>query len=361
MPEDLGTLRGIYERLIQRHRTYAADSQIADAILYFLEEENTHTKEANMMIVRVQGENDIFAPCQRMATAIAEALKSKGSCTQSDVAAKGFSAEEIKRQILQREEFNNRYTNNVPIGMHEMLYPLMQGYDSLALNIDVEMGGTDQLFNCQMGRALQEGDGKPGQIVVSMPLLVGLDGKEKMSKSHHNYIGLTEAPNDMYGKTMSMPDHLMANYLELATDLPLPEVNRLKSEIDAERIHPMDVKKIIAHNIVTQYHSQKDADAAAEFFCNQFQKKDDAEKSYKEIGIESIFGGEDSMNLVDLCAKLQPQMSKSQIRRLIASNAITIDGKRASDPLAKVSAPGEEPLKLRIGKRGFFALTPKVG
>lgn len=98
LPEDMGTLRGIYERLIQRHRTYADDSQIADAILYFLEEENTHTKEANMMIVRVQGENDIFAPCQRMATAIAEALKSKGSCTQSDVAAKGFSAEEIKRQ-----------------------------------------------------------------------------------------------------------------------------------------------------------------------------------------------------------------------------------------------------------------------
>ncbi|MDD3181342.1 MAG: tyrosine--tRNA ligase [Alphaproteobacteria bacterium] len=263
-------------------------------------------------------------------------------------------------QLLQREDFNNRYANNIPIGMHEMLYPLMQGYDSIAINADIEMGGTDQLFNCLVGRALQESDGKLGQIVVSMPLLVGLDGKEKMSKSHNNYIGLTEEPDQMFGKAMSMPDALLPNYLDLATDLAQDKIVALKEQLEAGTIHPMEVKKLIAENIVKQYHGEEEAKAAAAFFYNQFQKKTDAEKSYQPVDIETVFEGAHSINLLELCTKLQPEVSKSQMRRLITSNAVTINGNKVSDPLQKIECSDGSDIKLRIGKRGFFALTPKV-
>ncbi len=260
-------------------------------------------------------------------------------------------------QLLQREDFNKRYANNIPIGMHEMLYPLMQGYDSIAINADIEMGGTDQLFNCLVGRALQEGDGKPGQIVVSMPLLVGLDGKEKMSKSHNNYIGLTEEPNQMYGKAMSIPDHLLPNYLDLATDFSHDTIVDLKEQLGAGTANPMEVKKLIAENIVKQYHDEESAKAAAAFFYNQFQNKAADEKNYESIDASTVFEGETSINLIDLCAKLQPDVSRTQMRRLISSSAVSLNGEKLSDPLQKVECPKEVELKLRIGKRGFFALT----
>ncbi len=157
-------------------------------------------------------------------------------------------------QLLQREDFSNRYNNNIPISLHELFYPMMQGYDSVEINADIEIGGTEQLFNCLVGRSLQESNGKSGQIVVSMPLLIGLDGKDKMSKSQNNYIALTEEPSQMYRKIMSMPDHLLENYLDLVTDFPPEKIAGMKMSLLEGTLHPMDAKKIIAENIVMQYH-----------------------------------------------------------------------------------------------------------
>ena len=259
-------------------------------------------------------------------------------------------------QILQREDFNNRYTNNIPIGMHEMLYPLMQGYDSIAINSDIEMGGTDQLFNCLVGRALQEADGTVGQAVISMPLLVGLDGKEKMSKSHNNYIGLTEEPNQMYGKAMSIPDELLGNYLDLASNFPHATIVEMKEKLADPSTNPMEIKKALAANLVEQYHSKEAAEAAAQYFYNQFQNRSSEEKSYEPIDAASVFGSEKTLSLLDICAKLEPSESKSQMRRLIASGAVSVNGEKRGDPTLMIDAPADREIQLRIGKRGFFAV-----
>ncbi len=157
-------------------------------------------------------------------------------------------------QLLQREDFSNRYNNNIPISLHELFYPMMQGYDSVEINADIEIGGTEQLFNCLVGRSLQQNNGKSGQIVVSMPLLIGLDGKEKMSKSQNNYIALTEKPSQMHEKIMSMPDHLLENYLDLVTDFSTDKIAGIKMSLLEGTLHSMDTKQIIAENIVMQYH-----------------------------------------------------------------------------------------------------------
>ena len=270
----------------------------------------------------------------------------------------GLISKTTVSQLLQREDFNKRYANNVPIGMHEMIYPLMQGYDSVIINADIEMGGTDQLFNCLVGRSLQESNGNIGQIVVSMPLLVGLDGKEKMSKSCGNYIGLTEEPNEMYGKAMSIPDHLLPNYLDLATDFSCDDIVKLKWQLETETINPMEIKKLVAKNIVKQYHGEAEAMMAATFFYNQFQKKKVDEINYQYINAADMFADANYISLIELCSKLQPNISKTQIRRLINSNAVSVNGEKILDPLKHIDFPTGLDIKLRIGKRGFFALTP---
>jgi tyrosyl-tRNA synthetase len=260
-------------------------------------------------------------------------------------------------QILQRDDFSNRYNNSIPISMHELLYPLMQGQDSIVINSDIEMGGTDQLFNCLVGRTLQEAEGRSGQTVLSMPLLIGLDGVEKMSKSKNNIIGLTEAPDQMYGKAMSIPDALLPNYLDLVTDFSLQKINEMRAALADETLHPMEAKKAIAHNIVKQYHSPELADSAALFFYNQFQKKGVEDKSYIPVKSEDVFQANASTTLVALCSKLQPGMSKNQIRRLITSHAVSVNGKKIEDPQASVSAPVDAALKVQIGKRGYFFIS----
>ncbi|MGB4102442.1 MAG: tyrosine--tRNA ligase [Alphaproteobacteria bacterium] len=261
-------------------------------------------------------------------------------------------------QILQRDDFNRRYNAGLPISMHELLYPLMQGQDSIVINADIEMGGTDQLFNCLVGRALQEAEGKSGQVVLSMPLLVGLDGVEKMSKSKNNTIGLTEPPNDMYGKAMSIPDALLPNYLDLATAFSLQEIGAMKAGLADGTLHPMAAKKAVAHNIVRQYHNAELADAAALFFYNQFQKKDASDKSYVPVKSDDVFVENPAITLIALCSKLQPDMSKSQLRRLIAAHAVSVNGVKIEDPQAQVTAPQDTTLEIQIGKRGYFSVFP---
>lgn len=259
-------------------------------------------------------------------------------------------------QLLQREDFANRFTHAIPICMHELLYPLLQGQDSLAIQADVEIGGTDQLFNCLVGRALQEAEGKDGQIVISMPLLVGLDGKEKMSKSKNNIIGLTDPAREMFGKAMSIPDIQLENYLELATDFDIETRNKMKQGLEDCTSHPMDVKKLIAHNIVKQYHGLRAADEATLFFENQFQKRDKMSIIFEQIRADSVFCGTKELGIVDICIALQPALSKSQARRLVISGAVTVNGNKVEDTNMHFSFPEKKSLEIKIGKRGFYAV-----
>ncbi|WP_247235275.1 tyrosine--tRNA ligase [Telluribacter sp. SYSU D00476] len=256
-------------------------------------------------------------------------------------------------QLLHRNDFNKRFTENTPIAMHELMYPILQGFDSVHIQCDIEMGGTDQLFNCTMGRQLQESHGLDPQIVMCMPLLRGLDGKEKMSKSLNNIIGLTDAPNDMFGKTMSMPDELIAEYLDLATDFGPQEKQVLRDQLAAGE-NPMNIKKAIARNIIRQYHDKESAEAAEQYFINQFQNKGFDDKSFEPVAIGSIGSASERIPLIELCHRLKSEETRSSIRRMIAGGAIQVDTVRASDPNQLIELKPNT--KIRIGKRTYIEL-----
>ncbi|MBE6449200.1 MAG: tyrosine--tRNA ligase [Alphaproteobacteria bacterium] len=256
-------------------------------------------------------------------------------------------------QMLQRDDFAKRFAANIPISLHELVYPMMQGYDSVALNSDIEFGGRDQLFNCLVGKTLQESImGKPvGQTVVSMPLLRGLDGEMKMSKSKNNYIGLTEPANDMFGKTMSIPDELLPEWIELTTNFDAETKANLIADLKNGAVNPMEIKKKVAKNIVTQYHDATAADEAEAFFYRQVQQKGFDDKSFEQV---SIAGLPNEISLLDLCAHVNSKESKSALRRLIESGAVAIDGEKQTDAYMKITPTTG--LKIKIGKRGFFEL-----
>lgn len=256
-------------------------------------------------------------------------------------------------QMMQREDFKNRYQNNIPIALHELIYPIIQGYDSVAIKADIEFGGHDQLLNCLFGKSLQESLGMPGQTVLTMPLLRGLDGHIKMSKSKGNYIGLTEHPNDMFGKTMSIPDFLIPEWVELTTSWTAEEKANAIADYKNNTVNPMEIKKKIAYNIVEQYHSKEAAEEAALFFYKQVQQKGFDTKEFKPISWQDL-PQTDSIGLVDLGAFLLEQ-SKSNIRRLIESGAVSVNGEKETNITAQLSNTGEE-IKLKFGKRGFFTL-----
>lgn len=259
-------------------------------------------------------------------------------------------------QMMQREDFANRFENNIPISLHELVYPMVQGYDSVAMNCDIEFGGRDQLFNCLVGKTLQEafGEKEIGQTVISMPLLRGLDGVMKMSKSKGNYIGLTETANEMYGKTMSIPDDLLPEWIELTTDFT-PQV---KADMIADykngKVNPMDLKKKVAFDIARQYHGEEAAKAAEAFFYKQVQQKGFDTKEFTSISMANLPIATQDVSLVDLAAAVHPHESKSAIRRLIESGAVSINGEKRTDPFSKLSL--QKGMKIKIGKRGFYQL-----
>ena len=256
-------------------------------------------------------------------------------------------------QLMHRNDFNKRFAENSPIAMHELVYPILQGFDSVKIESDIEMGGTDQLFNCTMGRQLQETHQMSPQIVMCMPLLKGLDGKEKMSKSLNNIIGLTDEPNEMFGKTMSIPDSLIDEFIDLTTDFSDTEKQDLKSRIsDGE--NPMNIKKTIAKNIISQYHNEESAELAEQFFINQFQNKNFEKKAFKPIPIETLPSNQSKISLIELCHQLKNNESKSFIRRLIESGGIQINTIKINDPNAEIELLKET--KIKIGKRDFFEL-----
>lgn len=255
-------------------------------------------------------------------------------------------------QLMQRNDFNKRFTENSPIAMHELVYPILQGFDSVKINADIEMGGTDQLFNCTMGRQLQETFKMSGQIVICMPLLRGLDGKEKMSKSLNNIIGLTDEPNEIFGKTMSIPDDLILEFLDLTTDFTSEEKQEIKKRLELE--NPMNIKKLIAKNIISQYHNKNSAEQAEEFFVNQFQNKNAETKSFTSVMISSLENKSNEIALIDLCALIKNDITKSANRRLIESGAVQINHEKILNPYELI--PLIKETKIKIGKRNFYEL-----
>ncbi|AUC22904.1 tyrosine--tRNA ligase [Polaribacter sejongensis] len=256
-------------------------------------------------------------------------------------------------QLMHRNDFNKRFTENTPIAMHELVYPILQGFDSVEIKADIEMGGTDQLFNCTMGRKLQETFEMSPQIVMCMPLLKGLDGKEKMSKSLHNIIGITDEPNEMFGKTMSIPDSLIEEFLQLTTDFSLREKEAIKNKL-ASGENPMEIKKLIAKNIITQYHSSNQAEEAEEYFASQFQSKKLEEKEFKSVFIKDFQHKENTISLINLCVHLKKGLSKSALRRLIESGAVQIDSVKNKEVYAEIVI--KDGMKVKIGKRAFYEL-----
>jgi len=245
-------------------------------------------------------------------------------------------------RILQREDFATRYAAGRPISLHEFLYPLAQGYDSVALGADVELGGTDQTFNLLVGRDLQRAHGQEAQVALTVPILEGLDGVQKMSKSLGNYVGITEPPADMYGKLMSVSDALMFRYFELVTRVPEDEIARLRS------LHPMEAKKRLAHTVTAMYQSEAGAAAGAAAFARIVQGRE-APENIELIPMATPSDGEPAWKVV-VWAGLAP--SNSEARRLIQQGAVEVDGSRVTDPNQKVPVSGVSRL-LQVGKRKF--------
>lgn len=256
-------------------------------------------------------------------------------------------------QLMHRNDFNKRFSENTPIAMNELVYPILQGFDSVKIKADIEMGGTDQLFNCTMGRQLQETFQMSPQTVMCMPLLRGLDGNEKMSKSLNNIIGLTDSPNDMFGKTMSISDDLINEFLELATDFSVEEIESIMKSME-EGENPMNIKKLIAKNIITQYHNEVAAEEAEAFFSNQFQNKNFQEKVFEPVDLNKFQTENGTISLLDLCSELNRELSKSNIRRLINSGAVQINEQKMTDPFMSIDLKGET--KIKMGKRNFYEL-----
>ncbi|PRX42699.1 tyrosyl-tRNA synthetase [Planifilum fimeticola] len=253
-------------------------------------------------------------------------------------------------RMLERDDFAKRYHSGQAISVHEFFYPLMQGYDSVALKSDVEMGGTDQKFNLLMGRQLQREYGQPEQVIMMMPLLEGLDGVKKMSKSLGNYIGIDEPPNEMYGKTMSIPDELMVKYYELATDLSLEELNRVKEGLEKGTLHPRDAKMRLAHTFVRMYHGQEAADEAERHFRTVFQQGKLPEEM-DEVEISPSELKEGKMWIVRLLNRLGLVNSNGEARRFIQQSAVRIDGEKVTDTDAEL--PVTDGMVVQVGKRRF--------
>ncbi len=249
-------------------------------------------------------------------------------------------------RMLEREDFKVRFENGKPISIHEFLYPLIQGYDSVALEADVELGGTDQKFNLLMGRDLQRSWGQEPQVVITMPLLEGLDGVNKMSKSLGNYIGITEPANDIYGKVLSLSDDLMFRYFELLSDLSNVEIEQLKLEMDQGKIHPKEVKKQLARELTSRFYSDQEALMAEENFETVFQKggvPDDIR--------EELIHATKAVWLPKLLVDLKLVNSTSDGRRMIKQNAVSIDGEKIKDMNKEIDPTGERLIK--VGKRRF--------
>ena len=256
------------------------------------------------------------------------------------------------RRILERDDFEKRLKLQQPISMHELLYPLVQGYDSVALKADVELGGTDQTFNLLVGRDLQREYGQSSQIVLTMPLLEGTDGVQKMSKSLDNYIGINEGPKEMFGKVMSISDELMYRYYELVTDVPVKNIEVWRREVAEGGRHPMELKAALAETIITEYHDSAAATAAREEFERVFRNRelpDDMET--REITVSAEIA-----RLPKMLATLGMAPSVSEATRLIQSGAVTVNGDKVTNARSEIDVSSRADYVFKVGKRRFMRL-----
>lgn len=251
-------------------------------------------------------------------------------------------------RMLERDDFTKRYRNGEPISLHEILYPLAQAMDSVAIASDVELGGTDQKFNLLVGRDIQREFGVEPQVILTMPLLVGTDGVDKMSKSYGNYIGISDTPKDMYGRALSIPDTLLENYFTLCTDIPNTELTKISASITDGSANPRDLKRYLARTIVSLYHNAEAAVAAEDEFDRIFIKKEIPD-DIPELGIE-----ESELPISDLIIRAGFAPSKSEARRLIQQGGVSLAGEKISEPNATV--PMTDGAVLKVGKRKFLKI-----
>jgi tyrosyl-tRNA synthetase len=251
-------------------------------------------------------------------------------------------------RMLEREDFHTRLTNQQPISMHELLYPLLVAYDSVVLESDVELGATEQKFNLLMGREIQREYGQESQVAFTMPILVGLDGTRKMSKSLGNYVGITETPDQIFGKMMSIPDVLMWSYYELVTDRTPEEIAKFKSDVSSGSTHPMDVKMLLAQEVVSGFHGEAAARKAAEMFQRVFRDR----QAPEEASVKNLPAGPPQM-IKALLTTLGLAPSVSEAERLVKQGAVGIDGQRIDDPRKEVDLSKGRNFLLRAGKKKF--------
>lgn len=271
----------------------------------------------------------------------------------NDLGAAGMiklAASQTVARMLERDDFKKRYANGQPIAIHEFLYPLVQGWDSVALGSDVELGGTDQRFNLLMGRELQKSQGQAQQTVLMMPLLEGLDGVQKMSKSLNNYIGITDAPNDMFGKIMSISDELMWRYYDLLSFRPIEDIAALKASVETGK-NPRDIKIELAQELIARFHSKADAEAALQDFIQRFQKNaipDDMPEITLSLPADGLAIG-------NLLKQANLVASTSDAMRMIKQGAVKIDGEKVTDTRLILSDNREA--VFQVGKRKFARVT----
>jgi tyrosyl-tRNA synthetase len=264
-------------------------------------------------------------------------------------------------QLLAREDFNKRYSSGNPISLTEMLYPLLQGYDSVAIKADVEFGGIDQKFNCLVGRELQQSTGQPPQQVFLVPLLVGTDGHQKMSKSLNNHIGIAEPPREIYGKVMSIPDLLIMDYFELVTDVPEEEIAGFKEQLKTRSVNPMNLKKRLAYEIVGQFHGKRAADEAEEHFTQVFQKREIPKETRTvelrgAVDISGKIEVEVQRDITSLLVEAGLAKSRSEANRLLAQGAIEVDGEKVSTSLVSL----KDGSIIKVGKRRFLRMVDSM-
>ncbi|GGA21629.1 tyrosine--tRNA ligase [Paenibacillus physcomitrellae] len=277
-----------------------------------------------------------------------------GPMTFEDVVK--LAAKVTVARMLERDDFTKRYQSGQPISIHEFFYPLMQGMDSVALKCDVELGGTDQKFNLLMGRTLQKEYGQEPQVIMMTPLLEGLDGEKKMSKSLGNYIGIDEEPNEIYGKAMSVPDELMVKYYELVTDLTNEELEVLKQGLKEETMHPRDAKMNLAYTLVRMYHGDEAAAAAQEHFVTVFQQRalpDDIQ----EVEIDSSEFTDGKIRLIKLLTLLGFAASNGEAKRSIQQGSLKINEEKLTDFNGEVALQTGD--IVQVGKRKFAKLIVK--
>ncbi len=265
-------------------------------------------------------------------------------------------------RILERDDFSNRLKNGLPISVHEILYPLMQGYDSVALEADVELGGTDQKFNLLVGREIQRGFNQESQVILTMPLLEGLDGVEKMSKSLENYVGITERPEEIYGKIMSISDLLMFRYYELLTDEPLSQLETWKTEIEDKKTNPRDLKARLAGLIVADFWGQTEAKRAAQEFERVFKHKEKP-TDMDEIKLKGKILDQSKVDvkltvipLIDVLVDENILPSRGEAKRMIRQGGVYLDGERIEDIGFQINTQRKKEWVLKVGKRKFYKI-----